>query len=199
MLSADPDADGRLTAAERELLAGVARRAVAAAARRRDEPTPEVPDGGRLSLAGASFVTLHRGRELRGCIGSIEPRRPLVHDVAANGRAAALADVRFAPVAVGELGALAIELSVLGPRRPLVVASELELLAALRPGVDGLILELGARRATFLPTVWEQLPDPREFVAQLRRKAGISASWSPSLRVARYEVEAFAAGSPLDD
>jgi len=143
-----------------------------------------------LTAPGASFVTLHRHGALRGCMGSLEPRRPLAEDVAGNARAAAYLDPRFPPVEPAELAALALEISVLAPAQPLAAASEAELVAALRPGVDGLVLREGARRATYLPSVWSQLPDPQQFVRQLKRKAGLPPDhWSPALRFERYEVE----------
>ena len=143
----------------------------------------------------ASFVSLHDGGgALRGCIGSIEPRRALAADVIANARAAALDDGRFAPVAPVELPQLQVEIAVLSPLAPLAARSRRELLAALEPGADGLLLEDGPWRATFLPVVWEQLPEPERFLAHLERKAGLQVGgWSASRRVWRYAVESFAA------
>lgn len=142
-----------------------------------------------LRAPGASFVTLRRGESLRGCTGTLEPHRPLVVDVAENAFSSAFRDPRFEPLAPDELIALRIHVSLLGPAERLAVDSEESLFAALRPGIDGLVIEEGWRRATFLPAVWSQLPDPRDFVAQLRRKAGLPAQgWSPALRVSRYEV-----------
>jgi hypothetical protein len=145
-----------------------------------------------LRLHRATFVTLRRpDGELRGCIGTLEARRPLAEDVAENAFRAAFRDPRFAPVRVDEVDRLALHLSILSPPEPLAARSEADLLAALRPGVDGLILEDGPRRATFLPEVWEQLPSPREFVRQLKRKAGLGDDhWSASLRLLRYETRA---------
>src|SRR5690606_34011985 len=111
----------------------------------------------RLALPGASFVSLHRAGRLRGCMGRLEPSRPLAEDVAGNARAAAYFDPRFAPLAADERDDLELEISVLGRPEPLVVADEAELLALLRPGIDGLIVHERGRRATFLPAVWRQL------------------------------------------
>lgn len=130
-----------------------------------------------LQAPGASFVTLQRDGALRGCMGSLAPHRPLVVDVAHNAFAAAFRDPRFPPLAAAELPGLALHVSVLGPPQPLEVASESELLACLRPGVDGLVLDEGALRATFLPAVWSQLSSPRDFVAHLKRKAGLPADY----------------------
>jgi len=110
--------------------------------------------------------------------------------VVENARAAAFYDPRFPPLERRELGGLDIHLSVLTPSEPLPAASEAELLAALAPGEDGLILEEGPRRSTFLPQVWESLPEPRDFLRQLKRKAGLPPDhWSPDLRFRRYRVE----------
>ncbi len=146
----------------------------------------------RLREPGAAFVTLHLHGRLRGCIGSLEAYRPLVEDVAENAFAAAFRDPRFPPVTQAEFPHLDIEVSVLSPPEPLPVRSEAELLTKIRPGVDGLILEEGMRRGTFLPAVWESLPDPRSFVSQLKLKAGLPLDyWSDTLRVYRYHTEAF--------
>ena len=142
-----------------------------------------------LAADGATFVTLRMGGELRGCIGTLEAHRALGADVRANAVAAAFRDPRFTPLTFGEFTATAIEVSVLGRSEPLPAVDERDALARLRPGVDGVILACGHRRATFLPQVWEQLPDPREFLAALKRKAGMPASfWSPEMRVSRYTV-----------
>ena len=140
----------------------------------------------------ASFVTLHRQGELRGCIGHLEGVQPLVVDVAENAFAAAFRDPRFPPLAEPELAGLALHISVLTPATELEFESEQDLVAQLRPGIDGLILQEGAARGTFLPSVWESLPDPHQFLAQLKRKAGLpSDHWSERIRVFRYETEAF--------
>lgn len=146
-----------------------------------------------LGHPAATFVTLETGGELRGCIGRLEAQRPLVEDIAENAFAAAFRDSRFPPLTAAEWPALDIHISVLTPAEPLPVAGESELLATLRPGRDGLILEDGRRRATFLPSVWESLPDKEEFLAHLKLKAGMATDyWSPSLRFYRYETENFA-------
>ena len=141
----------------------------------------------KLREPGASFVTLHLDGGLRGCTGSLQATRPLVCDVAHNACRSAFRDPRFPPLAAPELGELVVSVSVLGPLEPLEVTSERELLAALRPGVDGLVLSEGAASATFLPAVWESLPEPRAFLDALRRKAGLPPGhWSPALRCQRY-------------
>ncbi len=138
----------------------------------------------------AAFVTLMLRGELRGCIGSIEPRWPLVEDVCRNAHGAAFRDPRFPPVTEDEFSGLEIHLSLLTLPTPLPARGLEDLLGQLRPGVDGLLLEDPPHRATFLPQVWEVLPDPRDFVGALFRKAGLSGNhWSPALVFHRYEVE----------
>jgi AmmeMemoRadiSam system protein A len=178
---------------DREDLREVARRAVALAARcgapLRVDPREYAP---RLRERGASFVTLRRGGDLRGCTGRLEASEPLVADVARSAHRAAVADPRFEPVEERELAELELKISVLSPLEPLPARSEAELLAALRPGVDGLVLREGVAGATFLPAVWESLPDPAAFLRELRRKAGLPGHhWSAQLRFERYTALEF--------
>lgn len=138
----------------------------------------------------ASFVTLHTQGNLRGCIGTIKAYQPLVTDVAYHAYAAAFSDSRFAPLQREELADLSIHISVLTVPVPLTFSSEEEVIQQLRPGIDGLILEEGWRRGTFLPSVWESLPEPHEFLRQLKRKAGFSSDyWSKQIKVYRYLTE----------
>lgn len=132
-----------------------------------------------LLQLGAVFVTLtQQDGSLRGCIGSLQPSRPLWQDAAENASSAAVRDPRFPPVRPLELGELQLEISVLGSPSPLQYTDADDLIAKLRPGVDGVVLSLRGRRATFLPQVWEQLPSPERFLSQLCRKAGLySGSW----------------------
>jgi len=140
----------------------------------------------------STFVTLELDDRLRGCIGALEARRALVEDVAANAFAAAFRDPRFSPVTPGEVDELELHLSILSPPEPLDVESEAELLRSLRPGVDGLILEEGSRRGTFLPAVWRSLPSAVDFVTELKSKAGFPPDyWSGSIRTYRYTTEEF--------
>jgi hypothetical protein len=153
------------------------------------------PHASFLDHPGATFVTLKVEGELRGCVGTLQPRRRLGEDVRANAQAAAFDDPRFPPLAPVEYDALEVEVSVLSASTPIVVASERELHAQLRPGLDGVTLQWGVHRATFLPQVWEHLPDPREFLAHLKRKAGLPHDfWSSDLEVLRYTVEKFTEG-----
>lgn len=143
-----------------------------------------------LREKGCSFVTLRREGDLRGCIGCLEPYRPLGEDIAGNAVAAALHDRRFLPVTQFELESINVEVSILTPSEPLPFADENDAIAKLRPDIDGVILEYGRQRGTFLPQVWEQLPDPRSFLRELKRKAGLPADfWHADLRLRRYGVE----------
>ena len=162
---------------------------------------PAGPTAEWLEAPGASFVTLTSGRTpggaLRGCIGSLVARRPLREDVEVNAVAAALHDPRFAPLTARELDDVVVEVSVLSAPAVLPAADEAELLARLRPGVDGVVLSASGRRTTFLPQVWEQLPDPADFLARLRRKAGLPADyWGRDVVVQTYTVSAWQEAAP---
>ena len=142
-----------------------------------------------LGEPGATFVTLKRQERLRGCVGSVRAYRPLLDDLWSNARAAAFSDSRFPPLGWEELPEVAIEVSLLSAAQPVEHACEDDALNALRPGIDGVILECHDYRSTFLPQVWDQLPDPRDFLGHLKRKAGLPWSyWSPDLRLWRYSV-----------
>lgn len=136
---------------------------------------------------GACFVTLKKNGQLRGCIGSLEARRPLAEDVCANAHAAAFHDPRFAPLTEDELANLEISISVLTPAQPLAFDSEQDLIEKLQPGVDGLILTDAGQRGTFLPSVWEQLLQAVDFLRHLKLKAGLPADyWSDTVCIERY-------------
>ena len=171
-------------------LRGVARRAIAFALREGREAELELESYPcELREPGASFVTLERLGALRGCTGSLEAVRPLVRDVAHNAWRSAFRDPRFPALRGGELADLEVHVSVLSPMLPLPAASESELLSGLRPGIDGLVLRDGRHTATFLPAVWETLPEPLEFLDQLRLKAGLPRGhWTETLRFERYTV-----------
>jgi len=144
---------------------------------------------GWLAELGASFVTLTCKGELRGCIGTLEAHRPLGLDVRENAVAAAFRDPRFMPLSRAEFDDIRVEVSLLSPTAALVVASEEHALASLRPGVDGVVFEYRHFRSTFLPQVWEQLPDPARFLAHLKRKAGLPMDfWAEGVRLSRYTV-----------
>ncbi len=163
-----------------------------AIAREFDEPAAPPPHADWLDAHGATFVTLTKEGRLRGCIGSLEAHRPLREDVEENARAAAFRDPRFPPLLRGELNEVKMEVSVLTPATPMTFSDEAEALRQLRPEVDGVILEYGWHRSTFLPQVWEQLPEPHQFLSHLKQKAGLSGDfWSKDLRLSRYTVEKF--------
>lgn len=183
-----------LSIEEQTYLLDLAREAVARAARNQDPRTIDmetVPES--LQRQGASFVTLNKQGRLRGCIGSLQAQRPLVLDVQQNAIGAALRDPRFPPVGPDEIDALTIEISVLSRPEPLQYHSLEDLCHKLRPGVDGVVIERGWRRATFLPQVWEKLADERQFLQRLCLKAGLSPSAysSGDLDVYTYQVEKF--------
>jgi len=191
MFSPEPrpeESAGALLARHGALLLSLARASIAS--RLSDETVMAYETDGlapELTAPGAVFVTLTEAGQLRGCIGTAVAWRPLVEDVIGNAAASALEDARFAPLSRGELGRIAIALSLLSPPEPLAAASEAALLAALVPGRDGLILSEGRRKSLFLPQVWEHLPEPRDFVAQLKRKAGLAElHWSTTLAFHRF-------------
>jgi AmmeMemoRadiSam system protein B/AmmeMemoRadiSam system protein A len=165
----------------------------AAISRSLGRPHAAPEQGDWLRRPGATFVTLKRDGELRGCIGSLEARRALLDDVKHNAIAAALHDQRFPQVQASELDALRIEVSLLTPPRAIAVRDEHDAIRQLRPGIDGVVLQFGSRRATFLPQVWEQLPDAAGFLGHLKRKAGLPPDfWDAAVHLERYAVEKWA-------
>jgi len=166
------------------MLLTIARSAIAA---RLALPSDGEPIDPALARPGATFVTLHNDGELRGCIGSLEPVRPLGVDVRENALAAAFRDPRFPPLSAREFDATSIDVSLLSPAERLLVTDEEDLVRRLRPGVDGLLLEHDGRRATYLPQVWDAIPDAHDFVAALKGKAGWPQGfWSARINVFRY-------------
>lgn len=144
------------------------------------------------AVPGAVFVTLRRDGRLLGCIGSMEPTRSLADDVAAHAYDAAFRDPRLPAVTRSDAARMVVEISVLGPLEPIDVGSRQELLTALRPGVDGVLVSSHQGRATFLPAVWHQVADGEEFLTLLWRKAGFSpGSWPADLQAERYQVDEF--------
>jgi len=161
----------------------------AAIARALDVPFIADESAPWLAEHGACFVTLTQQGDLRGCIGSLQAHQPLLADVKDNAVAAALHDPRFAPLSVPELYATEIEISLLSSTQAMEVRDEADALAQLRPDVDGVIFEYGRYRSTFLPQVWENLAQPRDFLAMLRRKAGLPGDfWAEGVKLSRYTV-----------
>lgn len=142
-----------------------------------------------LQQQGASFVTLHLNQQLRGCIGTLEAYQPLIKDVADHAFAAAFHDNRFPPLTAQEAPELDIHISILTPATAIDFKSEADLLRQLQPGVDGLILEADYKKGTFLPSVWESLPDAKDFLNHLKMKAGLAGHyWSDDIKVSRYHT-----------
>lgn len=143
-----------------------------------------------LQQIRGAFVTLHKNQQLRGCIGTLEPHLPLIADVVQNSFMAAFRDPRFPPLNAMEFPECDLDISILSAAEPVHFKSEDDLLQQLRPGVDGLILSDHGHRGTFLPSVWEQLPDPQQFIQHLKNKAGLPASyWSATIKIERYTTQ----------
>jgi AmmeMemoRadiSam system protein A len=183
-----------LTQTDRDCLLELARRSISLAAN--GEPLPplrleDLPPN--ILREGASFVTLTVDGELRGCVGAIEPYQSLAEDVYEHAEAAAMHDYRFPPLQPGEVADICIEISYLTPPLPLEYTSPKDLISRLRPGVDGVMIRDGGHRATFLPQVWEKVPDPAAFLDHLCQKMGApTAYWrSKHLQVSTYQVECF--------
>jgi AmmeMemoRadiSam system protein A len=180
---------------DRRTLIGVARQAIEYglhSAGRGELSVDPLKYNEALRQKRATFVTLQLTGNLRGCIGTLEARQPLVNDVAHNAHAAAFSDPRFFPLSFNEYEHIDIHISILSPATPMSFQSENELLSQLQPGVDGLVLQENFNKGTFLPSVWETLPDPRQFLAHLKQKAGLPQNyWSDTLRVYRYTTESF--------
>lgn len=194
-MSPQPDIEPSAEALGALLLA----HARAAIARQLGGDTTPLAEHPALARRAATFVTLKKNGELRGCMGSLRPQRPLGEDVAANAVAAAIRDPRFAPLQAAELDTVQIEVSLLSEPEFLEFADEQALLEQLRPRQDGLILFAGCRSATFLPQVWEQLPEPRAFLAALKHKAGLSPERPVNgLMAARYQVSKWHEAAPQD-
>ncbi len=177
---------------EKKTLLETARQAIEDVFSGRVEPPDPRVFAPPLSEVGASFVTLRKGGALRGCIGTVEPHQPLVLDVYKNAIAAAFKDPRFPPLSRGEWPGVELEVSVLSPKEPFPFEGYADLLARLPEGV-GVVLEHPLGRATYLPEVWEDLPEKRLFLATLARKAGLDEGVydDPRTRVYTYTAEAF--------
>ena len=184
----------QLTPLERATLLSLARQALEDGVNGRPRPALNLDDlPPRLRQLGVTFVTLTTGGELRGCVGGLEASLPLAEDVRVHAVAAALEDYRFPPVLPAELLSIAIEISCLTQPQPLEYDRPEELPARLRPGLDGVVLVDGLRRATFLPQVWEKVPEPEIFLSMLCRKMGAASDlWRlKKLTVLTYQVEEF--------
>jgi len=180
-----------LSTSQKQELLGIARHSIKAALSNEAEGSIGGPHPG-LNFEAATFVTLTKNKQLRGCIGTLEAHQPLLEDVRHNARAAAFNDPRFLPVEVDELKDLRVEISLLSEPSLIEFDTEESLFNQLHPEIDGVIIESGHHRATFLPQVWSQLDSPSEFFAHLKRKAGLPADFDVrELTVYRYAVEHF--------
>ena len=142
-----------------------------------------------LQQQAATFVTLNIRHQLRGCIGTLSAYQSLIKDVAEHAYAAAFQDPRFPPVSQAELDSLEIHISILTPAEPVTFISEQDLINKIQPGIDGLILESGMHKGTFLPSVWESLPEPQQFIEHLKLKAGLPKDfWDRNIKVSRYRT-----------
>lgn len=169
-----------------EILLGIARGAIA---RELGRPIEVSEHATWLLELGASFVTLRQEDRLRGCIGTLKAHRPLVEDVKSNARSAAFRDPRFPPLALEELDRTRVEVSVLSSLEPVTARTEADALSQLTPGLHGVVFEYGYHQSTYLPQVWEDLPDPLEFLATLKQKAGLPPDfWDPEVKLRRYTV-----------
>jgi AmmeMemoRadiSam system protein A len=189
--SIDPSA--QLALPQRATLIDVARRSIVHGLEH-GRPLVVVPSEYHRDLKAvrASFVTLQTAGLLRGCIGHLEAVQPVVVDVAENAFAAAFRDPRFPALTAAEWPQVEVHLSLLTAPEPMHFSDEADLVGQIRPGEDGLILQDGPNRGTFLPSVWESLPDPVEFLVHLKHKAGLAANhWSDRIEVYRYHTESF--------
>ncbi len=183
-----------LSAEDKQTLLQVARFSLVQAAGGKPIPEIDIRNYSRnLQNDGASFVTLTKAGDLRGCIGTLEAYQPLVQDVCEHARAAAIDDYRFPPVREHEVPQIKIEISYLTEPHPLDYQNSDDLITKLRPGIDGVVIRDGLSRATFLPQVWEKIPDPKEFLDHLCSKMGAPAHlWQmKKLNVSLYQVEEF--------
>ena len=187
------NSSNQYNAEERQLLHEIARKSVHSGLQQKQPLQLTLADyPAHLQAQRASFVTLNINHNLRGCIGSLVPHRPLVEDIAQNAYAAAFSDPRFPPLSQPELKQLDYHISVLSETSDMQFTSEADLLAQIRPGIDGLILSDQHHQGTFLPSVWEQLPEAEVFLSHLKQKAGLPADyWSDTLQMKRYTVESF--------
>lgn len=158
---------------------------------------PRPGDDPALAQAGATFVTLERGEALLGCIGTLQATESLLTNVARNAWNAAFADPRLPSVTATDFAVMSVKVSVLSPLSPVRARSWRDVHRVVRPGVDGLLIEVGTYRATLLPSVWEKVADPAQFLDVLWHKAGLRArDWLPGTTVRRYTTEEFADAGP---
>ncbi|MCB1935833.1 MAG: AmmeMemoRadiSam system protein A [Nitrosomonas sp.] len=177
--------------AKGRILLKIARSAIAHALKVNDGNDDSIDKTAQwLVEPGATFITLTKNGQLRGCIGSLLAHQSLIKDVSSNAVSAALRDTRFQPVTVNEWKYIKIEVSLLSALQPITFVNEADALAQLRPGIDGVMFEYGIYRSTFLPQVWDSLPRPEEFMAQLKMKAGLYPDfWDDAIQLSRYTIQ----------
>ena len=164
----------------------------AAVAERFGAAPMHIPPHPWLAEPAATFVTIHRGDQLHGCIGTVEPRRTLADDLRHNAVLSAFEDPRSRALRPDELELVRFSVSILGPHTPMSFRDEADARARLRPRIDGVILSWNGYRGLFLPKVWESLPEPAAFLANLKRKAGLSLDfWHRDVKLERFEVQEF--------
>jgi AmmeMemoRadiSam system protein A len=186
----------RLSAADADLLLWYGVAAIKSGLEQRPVPGIRTPESPALNELGATFVTLERSGRLLGCIGSLEARRPLYEDVMANSYRSAFADPRLPRVTADDFVEMDVKVSLLSPMEPMPAADRDQLLASLVPGVDGLLLVADGFRATFLPSVWDRVASPAEFVDLLLRKGQAVGDWIPQLRAFRYRTTEYTQPGP---
>ena len=179
-----------LTQQEKQLLLDIARESIAAGLKNHRPLKLNKDDYPQhLQQDAATFITLNINHQLRGCIGTLTAYQPLVNDIAEHAFAAAFQDSRFPPVSQQEESLLEIHISILTPAEPVEFLSEEDLINKIQPGIDGLILEHGAHKGTFLPSVWESLPEPEKFIEHLKLKAGLPKKfWDKNIKIKRYKT-----------
>lgn len=187
-----------LSEADQRALLDVAAEVIGHTVANHDSRIPNPADfDDRLRRPGASFVTLERGDQLLGCIGTLVAVDPLVVDVAQHALAAAFADPRLPPVTGDDFVVMSIKVSVLTPPEPLPAATFDDLTRAVRPGVDGVLLEAGRYRSTLLPSVWDHVADTDQFLHALWKKAGLPrGAWPADMAISRYTTEEFGDPGP---
>lgn len=174
-----------------KILLSIARAAIAETLQIPHEAIEDIAqDNAWLQEKAACFVTLMKNGQLRGCIGTLEAHRTLLEDIKHNANAAAFHDTRFSPLTREEFDMTEVEVSLLSAMQALDFSDEQQALAQLRPGTDGVLFEFGQHRSTFLPQVWQQLPDTADFIAHLKNKAGLASDfWANEVRLFRYTVD----------
>lgn len=181
----------KLTAKQKDNLLKVAREAIQYGFTHKRPPKIELKKySPQLQAEAATFVTLKLVNQLRGCIGTLEAYQPLAQDVADHAYSAAFTDPRFPPLEQDEEPQLHISISILSKPEQIPFETEQELIEQLKPGLDGLIMQYGQHKGTFLPSVWKELPEKQEFLGHLKQKAGLPSDfWSKDIRVSRYHTE----------